>query len=492
MNTQTRIRQLLIVITLVLTLAALVLLLWGAQLVLELWQQLLALPWPLLLVFVALLIAVACAGLLITLWLWRSRPHESTRASRPTRRELDADTMQQHLQAAQRQGVDTAAAEREFGQALDPAGALRLALFGEVSSGKSSLIRALLPEAEVSVDVLAGSTRQIERHLWQHQGHEVELIDLPGSEHDINEQGLLDEARRADLVLLVCDNDLTASQWRHLQTLKGLDKPLLVVLNKADRLDECQREQIEAALHRRLQTHKVALAVVAAGRRERVLIEGPDGKRQNQLRPAEPDISDLLAALREQLNDVDRLQNKRQQARFALSLEQLERSRLHSRHQQGEVLVKRYSRRAMVGALAAMAPGSDLIIQGALAWHLMRQLGELYQVEVRDMDIEHFLSQTKGRFRAATSLSLAVAGNALKSFPGMGTLTGGLTHAVAYGLIFDSVGRAANDALARHGRLVFDPEMVEQHVSQDIEQRAQALAAVALAGDSQRDRQQQG
>ena len=34
----------------------------------------------------------------------------------------------------------------------------------------------------------------------------------------------------------------------------------------------------------------------------------------------------------------------------------------------------------------------------------------------------------------ALPLSLAVAGNGLKAFPGVGTVAGGIAHAVAYGL----------------------------------------------------------
>ena len=41
-----------------------------------------------------------------------------------------------------------------------------------------------------------------------------------------------------------------------------------------------------------------------------------------------------------------------------------------------------------------------------------------------------------------------VAGNAAKAFPGLGTLGGGLAHAVAYGLIFDSLGRALAATMA--------------------------------------------
>jgi hypothetical protein len=78
---------------------------------------------------------------------------------------------------------------------------------------------------------------------------------------------------------------------------------------------------------------------------------------------------------------------------------------------------------------------------------------------------------------------LAVAGNALKAFPGVGTLTGGLVHAVAYGLLFDSLGRAVADTLAARGAL---PEQValksfEEKLREDVEGRARRLARIVLA-----------
>jgi len=76
-----------------------------------------------------------------------------------------------------------------------------------------------------------------------------------------------------------------------------------------------------------------------------------------------------------------------------------------------------------------------------------------------------------------------VAGNALKAFPGVGTLTGGLVHAVAYGLLFDSLGRAVTETLAARGAL---PEQValrtfEEKLSEDVETRARRLAKLAAA-----------
>ncbi|MDT9150902.1 hypothetical protein RSW37_24540, partial [Escherichia coli] len=53
----------------------------------------------------------------------------------------------------------------------------------------------------------------------------------------------------------------------------------------------------------------------------------------------------------------------------------------------------------------------------------------------------------------AHTLVLAVSGNALKAFPGIGTLAGGAVHAVAYGIIFRTLGRALTITLATRGEL---------------------------------------
>ena len=51
-----------------------------------------------------------------------------------------------------------------------------------------------------------------------------------------------------------------------------------------------------------------------------------------------------------------------------------------------------------------------------------------------------------------TALTLAIAGNAFKAFPGVGTISGGVIHAVAYGMIFDSLGRAAAETMGEPRR----------------------------------------
>jgi hypothetical protein len=94
--------------------------------------------------------------------------------------------------------------------------------------------------------------------------------------------------------------------------------------------------------------------------------------------------------------------------------------------------------------------------------------------------------------RNTTAIVLAIAGNALKAFPGLGTLGGGMLHAVAYGLVFDSVGRALADTLRERSAL--DAADIETRVrallAEPARDRIERVARIAF--DAARDGTQRG
>ncbi len=120
---------------------------------------------------------------------------------------------------------------------------------------------------------------------------------------------------------------------------------------------------------------------------------------------------------------------------------------------------------------------------------MTRELCKLYGAAPRDLDIEEFLNLSQSRVGRALPLSLAVAGNAMKAFPGLGTVAGGLVHAVAYGLIFDALGRSLVLTLNKHGELL--PELVakefEEGISEHIEASVLRVARMALDEAPQKD-----
>jgi len=114
---------------------------------------------------------------------------------------------------------------------------------------------------------------------------------------------------------------------------------------------------------------------------------------------------------------------------------ELSKAKQDHRNKEAEKIIKSSTKKAVFGALASVSPGSDLVIQGVLGTQMVKGLCGLYDVPVRQLDIDNLLDFSTDQMKKSVPLLLAVAGNGMKAFPGIGTLTGGFTHAIAYGLI---------------------------------------------------------
>jgi hypothetical protein len=181
---------------------------------------------------------------------------------------------------------------------------------------------------------------------------------------------------------------------------------------------------------------------------------------------------------------LDRL---RDSATFVLATQQLDQAIAASRRTQADKLVDSYSRKAVIGALAAITPGSDLLIQGFLGTQMVRELAALYGIKVGKVDTDLLLKLVQQHVGRAHTLLLAVAGNALKAFPGVGTLAGGAMHAVAYGMIFRTLGRALATTLATRGELHprQTAKLFEETLGENLETSARGLAR--LVAERSRD-----
>jgi len=151
--------------------------------------------------------------------------------------------------------------------------------------------------------------------------------------------------------------------------------------------------------------------------------------------------------------------------------------------------VQGYSRKAVFGALAAVSPGTDVLIQGYLGFNLMKELCALYEVPAREVDMQRFLDLAGNQLKRSLNLLLALVGNVFKAFPGMGTVVGGMMHAVVYGLIFESLGKAVARSLESRGDLASGPalRMFEDNLSEDLEARAKRLAQLVWARQREGD-----
>ena len=152
------------------------------------------------------------------------------------------------------------------------------------------------------------------------------------------------------------------------------------------------------------------------------------------------------------------------------------------RRKQAELIVRKYTGGAVVGALASITPGSDIVIQGVLATKMVSGLSELYGIPAKEAEISKLIDFTNRKMSKSTALVLAVAGNGLKAFPGVGTVSGGLMHVVAYGLLFDSFGHAIVDVLDEKRELSVGAinARTEERLDTDLLPRAADLIRLAL------------
>jgi GTP-binding protein EngB required for normal cell division/uncharacterized protein (DUF697 family) len=389
------------------------------------------------------------------LW-WLLRPR---RRRRPVPAP-DRGSLEQRIGQLHERGADTGALATELGE-LDRRRAsarIYVALFGEISTGKSSLIRALVPHAQLASDARGGTTREVAHYDGGlPDGRRMVLADVPGSREsggEAHETLAREEALRAHAVVYLCAGDLNRSQVDELRWLADFGKPLLLVLNKADQWSSTELESLLDRLRQHSRGIASAVLAISAGGSERYQRHLADGSTESVERRRPPAIGALLQALdRVTAVGAEGLEDLRENAVLAGLHQRTGTLEAQTRAAEAERIVRKYARRAIVGALAAVAPGSDLVIQGVLATGLVRALAELYGVKVSDVQIEDFVQQARLTLRTGSSIVLAVAGNALKAFPGLGTLGGGVLHAFAYALIFDSMGRALAASLAERQML---------------------------------------
>lgn len=456
------------------------------------WQHLQRTPtWAASLYVAGVFLIVGTAIWLISRVLHKRPPRPGTAATPP-----DEATLQQRLEKSAEQGVDVQAARQEL-EALHQrrsAGAVHIVLLGQINVGKSSLVKALLPDAEATVSPRGGATRDITHYRWHSAaGDQLLLTDLPGLNEADGATGKAarEEAIRAHVVIYVCDGDLTRDQWTEIDALTALHKPIIVALNKTDQFDEAELAQLRTRLTERFgDLTAIELVPVSAGGRQEIIRRLPDGGEERILRDRPPQVVALADALQHRLDqDPAALEQLRDTAVFTLAQHKLDAELQAHRERAADQIVSSYTRKAVVGAMAAIAPGADVLIQGYLGVNLVKELCALYDVPVKQLDVDRYLQLVAKQVGRTVPLLLAVTGNALKAFPGIGTLGGGLMHAVAYGLMFDSLGRAVVKTLNSRGDLRPLPaaRFYEEALGEDLEARTRRLVRLVLDARDSKD-----
>jgi small GTP-binding protein len=386
------------------------------------WQLSYWLPGWLVAPLVLLLLAALALGLaqLVLPW-WRrggnGRPRRSSPPQPPASSRREAAS--RHLEAIDqtldrvRDEVerDALRQERQRLQAELDRGDLEIAVFGSGSTGKTSLIRALLNELVGSVAAAMGSTERSARYRLRLEGlpRAVILEDTPGILEG-GQQGRQREelarrrAAKADLLLLVVDGDLRAAEQEVFDTLASLGKRLLLVLNKCDLRGEREEERLLALLRQR-SAGRIAPEDVIAASASPQSVPRPGGRPLQPPAEVQGLLRRMAAVLRadgEELIADNLLLQSRQLGEASQQLLDRQRGR------DAETIVERYM---WIGAgvlLVNPLPGVDLLGTAAVNAQMVIEIGRLYGVS---------LSR-----EAAQDLALSVG----RTLAGLGLIKGGI------------------------------------------------------------------
>ena len=183
-------------------------------------------------------------------------------------------------------------------------GHLHIAVFGRVSVGKSSLLNALLGKTAFSVSVLHGETRTVNMQQWEEYADGgIFLIDTPGINEidgEAREKMAHEVASRADLLLFVIDSDLTDVEFQALKMVASAHRPILLVVNKADRYTEEEQRQLRAVLRSRTQgiiTPENIVFTTAQAHRQTVIFVDENGEEHEGIRERPLNIVNLKSRL---------------------------------------------------------------------------------------------------------------------------------------------------------------------------------------------------
>lgn len=235
---------------------------------------------------------------------------KKARKNNPEKHLLDADQQIQTLlsdtaiPAAVRHELSSEFTEIEAISEKLQHGEIHIAAFGRVGTGKSSLLNALLGREAFSTSPLHGETRAQQRSVWDSVNTDhVVLIDTPGIdelEGEDREEMANSVARVSDIVLIVCEGDLTETELMAVRQLAERKRPLLLVLNKSDRYSQFDIQSLLGHLRKRCEPYIEAENILTASadpRHEPVIRVDEAGNEERTTRPRAPDTHDLKARL---------------------------------------------------------------------------------------------------------------------------------------------------------------------------------------------------
>lgn len=323
-------------------------------------------------------------------------------------------------------------------------GHLHIAAFGRVSTGKSSLLNALIGEQKFTVSPLHGETKRASMQEWSEvEAAGVFLIDTPGLDEAGGEDRELlakEVANRSDLVIFVLDGDITDSELQSLQTLLGQGRPVVVALNKSDLYAQDELEALLQSVRNKTEgkVQPGDVQAVAAQPRAQELVEiDEQGNETVSMRERSPDVEKLKVRLWDIFAAEGKTLAALNASLFASDLsDQVGKRILNARREIGDKLVRTYCVAKGIAVAFNPVPVADLFAAAFIDVGMVVHLSRVYDLPLSRKEAGSLVGVIVAEAAAlmGTVWALHFVSSALKvATVGLSTVvTAGAQGAIAY------------------------------------------------------------
>lgn len=339
-------------------------------------------------------------------------------------------------------------------------GHIHLSVFGRVSTGKSSLLNALVGRQVFAVSPLHGETRFSAMEPWsEREAGGVYLIDTPGLDEaggEERERLAREVTKRSDLVIFVVDSDITETELDSLKTLLSQGRPVIVALNKVDLFTMDEKNRLLESLRRRtvgIVSPENIVAVAAEPRPQTVIAVGDYGTETTTERVRVPDIEALQLKLLDVLDAEGKTLAALNASLFAADLsDQVGKRILAARRALGDKLVRTYCIGKGIAVAFNPVPVADLFAAAFIDIGMVVHLSRVYGLPLSRREAGSLVGVIGAEAAAimATVWAIHLGSAALKlGTAGLSTIaTAAAQGAVAYYSTL-IVGRVAGEYLAK-------------------------------------------
>ena len=342
------------------------------------------------------------------------------------------------------------------------AGKVEIVVFGEISTGKSALINALVGQAVAEVNVRGGWTKDVWNVGWNGAGYcvpglansQVVLIDTPGlNEVDGAQRAAMahEAASRADLVLFVTDSDLNEVEYSALVELAASHKPIILVLNKADLYPPQELSELMSVFQgprlAGIVDPENVVTAKADPRQVEYYVESADGRTRQEWRKPVPDVT----ALRERILEVLAAEGKALVALNAAMYaadksDRMGALRVRMRNEKATATIWSFAVMKSLGVASNPLAVADVVGGTAVDAVMVVTLGKVYGIEITTANARELITSilkaagwvmlSEAAVSYASSFFKAVTG-------GWGTVLTALPQGAAAGYGSYIVGQAA-------------------------------------------------